>query len=339
MSRSLNSRPRFTAMLNTSKYPGEIAAHPAGPGGSAWPAMSKGRSLAPCSGTCAPALAAATPGIARIRLQPEANRVRHARRGRVFRPAQQRLHGHHVLGLESPIDAIERHKTANQQSRAHQQDHRQAHFAHHQRRASPALPQSRTFAAVLQERIQIHSRAAQRRKQAEQHRRQQRDRQAQTPPHASPEALLRLCRPPAGNRPCLSRVAHECRHSRAAAPAPRRPTPAARSRSEAAARSFPAPLRSPRGCRFPVSSPRPAPAARFATFAQAISNTSPTAPSSTSSMGRSSPVRNSRSGVTLKLWFGLQRARKLGPIIVGGGSQVRIWSAPASRRVSDAPPT
>ena len=59
--------------------------------------------------------------------------------------------------IESRVHSVQRHESSDQQRRAHQQNHRQPDFTHHQRRASLVLLQSRSrpSAALFQCDIQI----------------------------------------------------------------------------------------------------------------------------------------------------------------------------------------
>ena len=67
------------------------------------------------------------------------------------------------------------------------------------------------------------------------------------------------------------------------------------------------PWLAPRALRTAISFLREAAPAssKFATFAQPISNTQPTAPSSTSSVNRTLPTTRSSNGIRNNLWFAL----------------------------------
>ena len=86
--------------------------------------------------------------------------------------------GHqHAVRREPEVDVLERLERSQQQSRGRQQDDRQRHFGHDQRRAEPrAGPRHRRLRAALLQRIrQVEPRGMQRRHEPEEHRRHQRE--------------------------------------------------------------------------------------------------------------------------------------------------------------------
>ena len=184
------------------------------------------------------------------------------------------------------LHGAQRQRSADQQRRADQQHHRQRDLADHQHGARLVLPEARAgaSAALFQSGAQIGPRALQRGNQAEEDARSRsrdQNREGQHAPIDAPPARL-PARRAAGWRYSRS-AARGFRRCRAPS-RPRAPASESSTLSVSSCRMM-RPRPAPMAARIAISRRRPTARAssRFATFAQAISSTKLTAPTSTSS--------------------------------------------------------